>query len=409
MAIDQGLPASLRGRDDRRPARGRRRGRRHRRARTCRTRRASGPGPSCRRTSCSACCGSRRTPRTACCGTSRRACRSAGLTGTLSDRYTQSPARGLVRAKTGSLPHVTVARRARCSTPTRASAGVRRPRRRHPRRRPVGSARGHRLVRHRVVRRAAAVSVWPRWTHPRRRTLSTGSSPPGSPAGWRCAGTGGGPRGADRARRRAARRRRPRGRARRRRSPASRRRTGRPPEQVSTVLVVDRPRWAQANAEMFAAMTGPLARRRRRRSTARAGAAVQVGGVLALLSGKVLGQFDPFTSTGRPRPAAPRRAQRPAPRAPAEGRPVGLPPLGGAARADPRAAVRGGAVARGPPALARRRAADGPGRRQGPGPAARGAAGGGRRGPSRAVPTTGWACSTCSRRGSGRSSRRSAR
>jgi len=31
----------------------------------------------------------------------------AGLTGTLSDRYTQSPARGLVRAKTGSLPHVT--------------------------------------------------------------------------------------------------------------------------------------------------------------------------------------------------------------------------------------------------------------------------------------------------------------
>lgn len=31
----------------------------------------------------------------------------AGLTGTLSDRYTQSSARGLVRAKTGSLPHVT--------------------------------------------------------------------------------------------------------------------------------------------------------------------------------------------------------------------------------------------------------------------------------------------------------------
>ncbi len=31
----------------------------------------------------------------------------AGLTGTLADRYTRSPARGLVRAKTGSLPHVT--------------------------------------------------------------------------------------------------------------------------------------------------------------------------------------------------------------------------------------------------------------------------------------------------------------
>src|SRR4029077_15088005 len=33
--------------------------------------------------------------------------RIGGLTGTLSDRYTQSLARGLVRAKTGSLPHVT--------------------------------------------------------------------------------------------------------------------------------------------------------------------------------------------------------------------------------------------------------------------------------------------------------------
>ena len=31
----------------------------------------------------------------------------AGLTGTLADRYTQSPARGMLRAKTGSLPHVT--------------------------------------------------------------------------------------------------------------------------------------------------------------------------------------------------------------------------------------------------------------------------------------------------------------
>ncbi|WP_421732220.1 zinc-dependent metalloprotease [Cellulomonas sp.] len=70
---------------------------------------------------------------------------------------------------------------------------------------------------------------------------------------------------------------------------------GTPPEQVSTVLVVDRPRWARANAEVFAAMTGPLSATTPS-STARSAAAVQVGGVLALLSGKVLGQFDPFSS-----------------------------------------------------------------------------------------------------------------
>ncbi|KQT02158.1 zinc-dependent metalloprotease [Cellulomonas sp. Leaf395] len=71
---------------------------------------------------------------------------------------------------------------------------------------------------------------------------------------------------------------------------------GTAPEQVSTVLVVDRPRWAQANAEVFAAMTGPLAGAAPS-AAARSAAAVQVGSVLALLAGKVLGQFDPFTST----------------------------------------------------------------------------------------------------------------
>ncbi|WP_315099126.1 zinc-dependent metalloprotease [uncultured Cellulomonas sp.] len=70
---------------------------------------------------------------------------------------------------------------------------------------------------------------------------------------------------------------------------------GTPPGRVSTVLVVDRPRWAQANAEVFAAMTGPLAGTTPSSAT-RSAAALQVGGVLALLSGKVLGQFDPFTS-----------------------------------------------------------------------------------------------------------------
>jgi coenzyme F420 biosynthesis associated uncharacterized protein len=70
---------------------------------------------------------------------------------------------------------------------------------------------------------------------------------------------------------------------------------GTPPAEVSRVVVVDRARWAQANAETFAAMTGPLATSTPS-SAARAAAAVQVGTVLALLSGKVLGQFDPFTA-----------------------------------------------------------------------------------------------------------------
>ena len=72
---------------------------------------------------------------------------------------------------------------------------------------------------------------------------------------------------------------------------------GTPAERVSTVLVVDRPRWAQANAEVFAAMTGPLATSVQS-PAARSAAAVQVGGVLALLAGKVLGQFDPFSQAG---------------------------------------------------------------------------------------------------------------
>ncbi|MEZ0446732.1 zinc-dependent metalloprotease [Cellulomonas sp. ICMP 17802] len=70
---------------------------------------------------------------------------------------------------------------------------------------------------------------------------------------------------------------------------------GTPPEQVSRVVVVDRARWAQANAGVFAAMTGPLATTSSSPAS-RAAAATQVGGVLALLSGKVLGQFDPFTA-----------------------------------------------------------------------------------------------------------------
>ncbi|MBF0687271.1 MAG: zinc-dependent metalloprotease [Cellulomonas sp.] len=76
---------------------------------------------------------------------------------------------------------------------------------------------------------------------------------------------------------------------------------GREPAAISRVLVVDRPRWAVANAEMFAQMAAPLATRRDGTpvevpDAARLAAAAQVGGVLALLSGKVIGQYDPFTA-----------------------------------------------------------------------------------------------------------------
>ncbi|UZN04009.1 zinc-dependent metalloprotease [Cellulomonas sp. S1-8] len=76
---------------------------------------------------------------------------------------------------------------------------------------------------------------------------------------------------------------------------------GRDPAAISRVVVVDRPRWAAANAEMFAVMAAPLATRRDGTpvevpDAARLAAAAQVGGVLALLSGKVIGQYDPFTS-----------------------------------------------------------------------------------------------------------------
>ena len=75
---------------------------------------------------------------------------------------------------------------------------------------------------------------------------------------------------------------------------------GRPAEQLARVLVVDRPRWALANTQVFASLLGPLSRHADGSPVvvppaARQAAAAQVGGVLALLAGKVLGQFDPFT------------------------------------------------------------------------------------------------------------------
>ena len=78
---------------------------------------------------------------------------------------------------------------------------------------------------------------------------------------------------------------------------------GRPMDRLARVLVVDRPRWALANTQVFAALLGPLAHHADGRpvvvpAPARQVAAAQVGGVLALLSTKVLGQFDPFTEPG---------------------------------------------------------------------------------------------------------------
>ena len=63
------------------------------------------------------------------------------------------------------------------------------------------------------------------------------------------------------------------------------------------VLVVDRAGWAKGNAQSLAALTAPLTALADRTSPAtRATAGMQVGGVLALLAGRVLGQFDPFGS-----------------------------------------------------------------------------------------------------------------
>ncbi len=69
-------------------------------------------------------------------------------------------------------------------------------------------------------------------------------------------------------------------------------------DPVSLVQVVDRPGWAQANVRLLAAMTASV--RGESASTGmRLAGAGQVGGVLALLAGKVLGQFDPFTADAR--------------------------------------------------------------------------------------------------------------
>ncbi|WP_127132023.1 zinc-dependent metalloprotease [Georgenia sp. SYP-B2076] len=63
------------------------------------------------------------------------------------------------------------------------------------------------------------------------------------------------------------------------------------------VYVVDRPRWAQANVEMFAQLTDGLLPTSRLPGSARM-AGEEMGVMLAVLAPKVLGQFDPFTPAG---------------------------------------------------------------------------------------------------------------
>lgn len=78
------------------------------------------------------------------------------------------------------------------------------------------------------------------------------------------------------------------------------------PPHTAPVLVVDRAGWAQANADAFRVVTGPLTEKLTEKKPA-AGAAgafsqaigsritgAEVGGLLGFLSSKVLGQFDPF-------------------------------------------------------------------------------------------------------------------
>ncbi len=71
-------------------------------------------------------------------------------------------------------------------------------------------------------------------------------------------------------------------------------------DPVSKVQVVDRGGWAAANVRLIESMSAPLAYelsdRKAPSRPVRIAGAVEVGGVLGLLSGKVLGQFDPFTA-----------------------------------------------------------------------------------------------------------------
>lgn len=72
---------------------------------------------------------------------------------------------------------------------------------------------------------------------------------------------------------------------------------------LGTVHVVDRARWALANTQVMAAMTAPVAQalgdeEMPTSQAARLGGALEVGGLLAVLAPRVLGQFDPYARLG---------------------------------------------------------------------------------------------------------------
>ena len=79
------------------------------------------------------------------------------------------------------------------------------------------------------------------------------------------------------------------------------------PAEAAPVVVVDRGGWAQANADGMRQIIAPLTDKLRQRRSAGSGlfdqvgpkvTGVETGALLAFLSGKVLGQFDPFWSDG---------------------------------------------------------------------------------------------------------------
>ncbi len=80
-----------------------------------------------------------------------------------------------------------------------------------------------------------------------------------------------------------------------------------PPGEVLEATVVDRGGWAQANVEGFRVVLEPITRKleEKEQNALAAGvtaklAGLQMGSVLAWLSGKVLGQYEAFTAAGTP-------------------------------------------------------------------------------------------------------------